>query len=55
MARRNKATRVNTPRTTTGRTEPITAEDLEQRKKFYLWTAIITVVLMALIYFALFR
>ena len=54
MARRNKDTRV-TPARTTRRTEPVTAEDLKQKRKFYVVTAIITVVMMALIYFFLFR
>ncbi len=56
MARRNKDTRVTPPRSSTPRrSEPITAEDVEQKRKFYIWTAVVTVVMMALIYFFLFR
>ncbi len=56
MARRNKATRVTPARSSgTRRSEPVTAEDLEQKRKFYIWTGVITILMMILIYFFLFR
>ena len=60
MARRNKATRVqrNAPAAgsgqTTRRSGPETPEDAAERKKFFLWTGIITAIVVLLIYFFLF-
>ena len=56
MARRKKETRVTTQRSSqTERPTPATTEDIAQRRQFLMWTAIITLVMVAIIYFALFR
>lgn len=58
MARRNKATRVqrNRPAGSSGAAgnPRETAEDAAQRKSFFVWTAVITAVVVLLIYFLLF-
>ena len=57
MARRNKVTRVQrrtAGATNSNRNPRETAEDAEQRRKFFLWTGIITALVVLLIYFVLF-
>ena len=61
MARRNKATRVQrNPTGATGanpsrrRTKEEIAEDAAERKKFFVWTGIITAIVVLAIYYLLF-
>lgn len=58
MARRKKETRVQRNRPAgsgpVSRNPRETAEDAAERKKFFLWTGIITAIVVLLIYFFLF-